>query len=257
MQTALIDTALILCGGRGTRLMEKTGDMPKPMLPINGIPMLVHIMWHYMKHGVTNFILPVGYLGEYFYFFFNNYAKPLEIGLTHATYEFQDCRVVVIDTGEETLTGGRVFLSIPFLPPEFYLTYGDGISTVDVTQSARMLKNYDKIDCVITAVNPPARFGALEIDMYNYVTSFTEKPTTESLINGGFMAVRKSMLNDYFDLFEDIRQVNLEKHLLPILSSKGKVMAVRHYGYWQCVDTLRDYEQIQKDCRDGKFILEG
>lgn len=251
MQTVAIDTAVIMAGGKGTRLSEFTKSMPKPMLPVGGIPILVHIMRHYKKYGVTNFIIPVGYLGELVFTFFFNYGKILITGETHCDYEFEGCTVTVVDTGEETKTGGRLLRVKNFLPEMFYMTYGDGLSNVNIKSLSLAIENTDNdVLGIVTATHPPSRFGTMEIDDMGFVRTFKEKPTDLSWINGGFWALKKGVL----DFITGGDADSFEDDTMPLLCIRPRILAHLYVGYWHCIDTVRDLEQAEEDYRNGKFL---
>jgi glucose-1-phosphate cytidylyltransferase len=248
-QMAQIDTAVIMAGGKGTRLSEFTKSMPKPLLPVGGIPILVHIIRHYKKFGVDKFIIPVGYLGEMVFLFFFNYGKILITGETHCDYAFEDCIVTVVDTGEETKTGGRLKQLERFLPEMFYMTYGDGISNVNIKSLSVALEDTDiRVLGVVTAVHPPARFGMMTIDDVGFVRSFNEKPPEHAWINGGFFALKKEVLE--FIMGDE----SFENDTMPILCIEPRILALQYLGYWHCIDNLRDLEQAEEDYYNGKFL---
>lgn len=221
----MIDTAVILAGGKGTRLSEKTKETPKPMLQVGGIPILTHIINQYEKYGVTKFLILAGYLGEQIIDYY---------------YTFEN--VDVIGTGVETQTGGRLLRASPYLPQRFYLTYGDGISTVNPVSVENIHVLYPLL-VTLTAVRPVPRFGTLKISNSGMVREFSEKQEhMSSWINGGFMVVEKAIL-------KYIRgdETNLEKDVLPQLAKNEQLAAYKYSGYWHCIDTLRDLEKAEAD----------
>lgn len=244
--------AVILCGGKGTRLSEETGLRPKPMVEIGGKPILCHIMDIYSKHGVNEFILALGYKGDFIKEYFSNYfqrSSDFTIDLSTGGVEYHkklkaDWKVTCVDTGAESMTGGRLLNLKPYLENEehFMLTYGDGVSDVDITKLYEFHKNHGKAASV-TAVRPVARFGEMAIDG-TQVTSFAEKPQTQvGWINGGFFVLN----HEIFKYIESEATV-LEKEPLEGLTGTNDLMAYQHEGFWQCMDTLRDKEFLHGLC---------
>jgi glucose-1-phosphate cytidylyltransferase len=240
---------VILCGGLGTRLAEETSIKPKPMVEIGGRPILWHIMKIYEKHNFTDFVLALGYKGEYIKYYFLNYhsrQSDLYIDLRSGNVNFsnpnsEEWSVSLINTGEKTLTGGRLLRLKNFLKDEntFMLTYGDGVSNIDITELLKFHKSHGKI-ATISAVKPSARFGGLKIDD-GKVTNFKEKPQSgEGYINGGFFVFNKEIFNFIKDDNEMLEHDPLEK-----LVELNELMAYQHEGYWQCMDTIRDKESLQ------------
>jgi glucose-1-phosphate cytidylyltransferase len=240
---------VILCGGLGTRLAEETSIKPKPMVEIGGRPILWHIMKIYEKHNFTDFVLALGYKGEYIKDYFLNYhsrQSDLYIDLRSGNVNFsnpnsEEWSVSLINTGEKTLTGGRLLRLKNFLKDEntFMLTYGDGVSNIDITELLKFHKSHGKI-ATISAVKPSARFGGLKIDD-GKVTNFKEKPQSgEGYINGGFFVFNKEIFNFIKDDNEMLEHDPLEK-----LVELNELMAYQHEGYWQCMDTIRDKESLQ------------
>jgi glucose-1-phosphate cytidylyltransferase len=240
---------VILCGGLGTRLAEETSIKPKPMVEIGGKPILWHIMKIYEKHNFTDFVLALGYKGEYIKDYFLNYhsrQSDLYIDLRSGNVNFsnpnsEEWSVSLINTGEKTLTGGRLLRLKNFLKDEntFMLTYGDGVSNIDITELLNFHKSHGKI-ATISAVKPSARFGGLKIED-GKVTNFKEKPQSgEGYINGGFFVFNKEIFNFIKDDNEMLEHDPLEK-----LVELNELMAYQHEGYWQCMDTIRDKESLQ------------
>jgi len=240
---------VILCGGLGTRLAEETSIKPKPMVEIGGKPILWHIMKIYEKHNFTDFVLALGYKGEYIKDYFLNYhsrQSDLYIDLRKGNVKFsnpnsEDWNVALINTGEKTLTGGRLLRLQNFLKDEatFMLTYGDGVSNINITELLKFHKSHGKI-ATISAVKPSARFGGLKIED-SKVTNFKEKPQSgEGYINGGFFVFNKEVFNFIKDDNEMLEHDPLEK-----LVELNELMAYQHEGYWQCMDTIRDKESLQ------------
>ena len=241
--------AVILAGGRGTRLSEETGLRPKPMVEIGGRPILWHIMKIYAAHGVTEFIICLGYRGWQIKEFFLNYGRlssDLTIDLATGGTEVlrpaaEPWRVTLIDTGEDTQTGGRLARVAHLLREEeaFCLTYGDGVGDVDIAASLAFHRAHGRL-ATVTAVVPPGRFGALERHG-NSVSAFTEKPAGDGgMINGGFFVLSPKVLDRIAG-----DATLWEQEPLKRLAADGELMAFDHRGFWQPMDTLRDRDQLQ------------
>ena len=241
---------VILCGGLGTRLSEETQVKPKPMVEIGGRPMLWHIMKIYERHGLSDFMLALGYKGEVIKDYFLNYharqsdltvhLKSGKVDYTNPTAE--DWRLSLIDTGANTMTGGRLLRLKPHLQfgGTFMLTYGDGVSNADITKLLAFHRSHGRL-ATVTAVRPPARFGDLRIEN-NRVTHFEEKPQAgEGWINGGFFVFEPQVL----DFIADDTTI-LEKAPLEQLAQRGELMTYQHPGYWQSMDTLRDKQALEE-----------
>jgi glucose-1-phosphate cytidylyltransferase len=246
----------ILCGGLGTRLSEETQIRPKPMVEIGGRPILWHIMKIYEKHGFTDFVLALGYKGEVIKDYFLNYharqsdltahLKSGKVDYTNPTAE--DWHVTMVDTGDATQTGGRVLRLKEHLASSgtFFLTYGDGVSDIDLKAVLAFHKKHGKL-ATVTAVRPRARFGDLRIEN-DRVSRFEEKPQTgEGWINGGFFVFEPGV----FDYIADDATL-LEKEPLEQLAKKGELTAYQHAGYWQSMDTLRDKHALDELIASGK-----
>jgi glucose-1-phosphate cytidylyltransferase len=235
---------VILAGGLGTRLSEETHLRPKPMIEIGGKPMLWHLMKIYSAQGINEFIVCAGYKGfiikEYFanYFLHNSDATfdLLNNKLTIHHSNAEPWQVTVIDTGEQTMTGGRLRRVKKFLDNEtFCLTYGDGLSDVKIQETISFHRKHGG-KATITAVQPPGRFGVLEINTQDRVNSFLEKPQGQGTwINGGFFVLEPSVI----DLIADDTVV-WEKKPLEELAAQKQLHAYKHEGFWQCMDTVRD-----------------
>ncbi len=245
----------ILAGGFGSRLAEETEIRPKPMVEIGGRPILWHIMRHYAAHGFRDFAIALGYKGEFIKKYFVDYCS-LNSNLTVSPAtgeierhggEVEDWRVDLIDTGQKTLTGGRVKRLAPYLGNEtFMLTWGDGVSDVNVEKLMEFHRSHGKL-ATVTAVRPPARYGHLEFDG-DQVAEFSEKPqTAEGWINGAFFVLEPAVL-DYIDGDD----VMFEHAPLQNLARDGELMAYRHDGFWQCMDTLREKHLLQELWSSGK-----
>lgn len=241
--------AVILAGGRGTRLSEETGLRPKPMVEIGGQPILWHIMKIYAVHGVTDFVICLGYRGWQIKEYFLNYGRlssDLTIDLASGSVEVlrpaaEPWRVTLIDTGEDTQTGGRLARVGHLLRDEeaFCLTYGDGVGDIDIARALAFHSAHGRL-ATVTAVVPPGRFGALE-RTGDRITAFTEKPAGDGgLINGGFFVLSPAVL----DRIEGDETL-WEQAPLKGLAHDGELMAFDHHGFWQPMDTLRDRDQLQ------------
>jgi glucose-1-phosphate cytidylyltransferase len=240
--------AVILAGGMGTRLSEETEIKPKPMVEIGGRPILWHIMKHFAHHGVHEFIVALGYKGDLIKRYFVDYSRinssftvQLRTGdiLRHHPCD-DDWVVHLVDTGLATMTGGRLKRLARLLGNEtFMLTYGDGVTNVNVEELIRFHHKHKKL-ATVTAVRPPARYGAMAFEG-DRVTQFDEKPQTgEGWINGGFFVLEPTVL-------EYIKgdAVHWEREPLERLAAEGQLMAHRHEGFWQCMDTLRDVRLLE------------
>jgi glucose-1-phosphate cytidylyltransferase len=238
----------ILAGGLGTRLSEETEVKPKPMVEIGGKPILWHIMKYYRHFGHRDFVVAMGYKGEYIKRWFADYASltsnlTIDLGrgeIERHADEVPDWRIELIDTGQNTATGGRIKRLAPYLASETCMvTWGDGLSTVDLDDLLAFHRRHGKL-CTLTAVRPPARFGALEIDG-DMITSFTEKPQTgEGWINGAFFVMEPGVF-DYIDGDD----TQFEHAPLERLAKDGQLMAYRHSDFWQCMDTVRDKKLLE------------
>lgn len=241
--------AVILAGGFGTRLSEETHLRPKPMIEIGGRPILWHIMKMYSSHGVNDFIICCGYKGYVIKEYFANYF----LHMSDVTFDMADnrmevhekkaepWRVTLVDTGEDTLTGGRLKRVAAYLKDEeaFCFTYGDGVSDVDISASIAFHKAHGKL-ATITAVQPPGRYGALALSGMK-VTGFTEKPRGDGgLINGGFFVLSPKVLP-----LIDNDLTSWEGAPLENLAKQGELMAFEHAGFWQPMDTLRDRNHLE------------
>lgn len=242
---------VILAGGLGTRLSEETVTRPKPMVEIGAYPILWHIMKGYLAHGFDDFVICLGYKGYFIKEYFANYRlhnSDVRIDFRDgAAVEVLDARpdpwrVTLIDTGENTQTGGRLKRVARYLDGQsFMLTYGDGVSDVDIKALLAFHKTQGK-KATITAVRPMGRFGSLSIDPRGKVRSFVEKPAGDGgWINGGFFVMEPGML-DYIEGDATI----LEREPLERAAAEGELAAYQHAGFWSAMDTLRDKEHLQK-----------
>jgi glucose-1-phosphate cytidylyltransferase len=239
----------ILAGGVGTRLAEETEIKPKPMVEIGGRPILWHIMAHYSRYGFNEFAIALGYKGEVIKKYMVDYCA-IESDLTvnlrtgevdkHDNDAHPDWRVDLIDTGQATLTGGRIKRLAPYMNGEtFMLTWGDGVSDVNLDKLLAFHRAHGKL-ATVTAVRPTARFGHMEFDG-DRVQAFSEKPqTAEGWINGAFFVLEPAV----FDTI-DGDATQWEREPMEGLARDGQLMAYRHTGFWQCMDTLRDKKLLQ------------
>mgnify|MGYP001822350384 CR=1 FL=1 len=240
--------ALILAGGTGSRLSEETVSRPKPMVEIGGRPIMWHIMKHYAHYGHADFLIALGYKGEFIKRYFSEYAhlaSDLTVDLRdgkvirHSQEPEEAWNVSLIDTGLNTHTGGRIRKMAPFIDGTFMATYGDGVADVDINRLIEFHREQGKL-ATLTAVRPPARFGSLEFDG-DSVTSFTEKPQMgEGWINGGFFVLEPEVL-DYIEG----DGIDFSKDPLMSLAKDGELAAYNHESFWQCMDTQRDMVYLQ------------
>ena len=241
--------AVILAGGRGTRLAEETSLRPKPMVEIGGRPILWHIMKIYAAHGIQDFVICLGYRGWQIKEYFLNYAlhsSDLVVDLAARSVEVlrpaaEPWRVTLVDTGDDTQTGGRLRRIRHLVGDDdtFCLTYGDGVANVDITQQLAFHRTHGRL-ATITAVTPPGRFGALDCDG-DRVTAFTEKPVGDGgFINGGFFVLSPRV----FDRIEGDDTV-WEQAPLRSLAADGELRAWQHAGFWQPMDTLRERDYLE------------
>jgi len=240
---------VILAGGKGTRLAEETEVKPKPMVTIGGRPMLWHIMMHYAHYGHRDFYVALGYKGEVIKRYMVDYCSlhgDISVNLgsgqvtSHGNGHQQDWNIHLIETGEETQTGGRIKRMAPHIGNQtFMLTWGDGLSNVDLDKLLAFHRSHGRL-ATITAVRPPARYGRLDLEG-DSVARFAEKPQlSEGWINGAFFVLEPAV----FDYIEG-DQTSWETGPLEQLAREGQLMAYRHDSFWQCMDTLRE-----------KYILE-
>ena len=245
----------ILAGGLGTRLSEETGLRPKPMVEIGGKPILWHILNIYSAHGFNDFIIACGYKGEVIKDYFRHLyyqSADLLIDLENGSYtavnpQTPKWKVAVVDTGQETMTGGRLLRLRDYLSAgTFMVTYGDGVGNIDITKLLEFHKAHGKL-ATVTAVRPPARFGGLVFDG-DHVAEFSEKPqASEGWINGGFFVFEPGVL----DYMEDDTTI-LERAPLENLARDNQLVAYRHSDFWQPMDTVRERQLLEGLWTSGK-----
>jgi len=246
---------VVLAGGRGTRIAEESATRPKPMVEIGGKPLLWHIMSLYASHGCREFVVACGYKGEMVKEYFRNvfhHTSDFTVDLSDGSIAVVggarlDWRVSVVDTGLDTMTGGRLARLRDWIGEgTFMCTYGDGVGDVDIGELLRFHKRHGRL-ATVTAVRPPARFGGLVVDG-DQVTQFTEKPQAEAgWINGGFFVFERGFL-DYLEGDQTV----LEREPLERAAAEGQLAAFRHEGFWQPMDTLREKELLESLWQSGR-----
>jgi glucose-1-phosphate cytidylyltransferase len=249
--------AVILAGGLGTRISEETHLKPKPMIEIGGKPVLWHIMKMYSHHGIHDFVICCGYKGYVIKEYFANYF----LHMSDVTFDMSEnkmevhqrkaepWRVTLVDTGDETMTGGRLKRVQKYLKNEeaFCFTYGDGVSDVDITALVEYHQEHGKL-ATLTAVYPPGRFGALDLDANSEVQSFVEKPKGDGgMVNGGFFVLSPKVI----DLITDDQTI-WERYPLEVLAKQHNLRAFQHTGFWQPMDTLRDKTLLEDLWQSGQ-----
>ncbi len=241
--------AVILAGGKGTRISEESLLRPKPMVEIGGMPLLWHIMKIYSYYGINDFVICLGYKGYIIKEYFSNYF----LHMSDVTFDMKEnkievhqnkvepWRVTLVETGSETMTGGRLLRVKKYIGNEtFCMTYGDGLSNVNILKLLAFHKNHEKL-ATLTVIHQPSRFGLMDFDG-DLVKSFREKSVTDgNWINGGFFALEP----DVFDLIADESTV-WEKEPLEKLAAEQNLCAYKHEGFWHCVDALRDHEKAEE-----------
>lgn len=251
---------VILCGGRGTRIREVSEIMPKPMIAVAGYPIIWHIMKYYAHWGHQEFVLCLGFKGGMIKDFFLNYearTRDLTIALGkeraieyHGDNVEQDWRVTLADTGLDAMTGARVRQAARYLEGEenFMLTYGDGVGDIDLDQLLEFHLAHGKV-LTVTGVRPPGRFGEMAHDENGLVAEFNEKPQAGAgRISGGFFVCRKEL----FDYLEPRDDLMFEQEPLRRLVQERQMMVYEHDGFWQCMDTPRDYSLLNNLCKQGE-----
>lgn len=248
--------AVILAGGFGTRIAEESDHKPKPMVEVGGRPLLWHIMKSYSQHGIRDFIVCLGYKGyivkEYFYNYYRH-TSDLQIDLGTGEHrvlnsQAEDWRIALIDTGQQTMTGGRLKRVAQHIGDEtFCLTYGDGLADVDISAAIALHRERGRL-ATVTAVQPPGRFGVLNMADDNLVSSFEEKPRDEvGWINGGFFVLDPGVMP-----YISGDGSSWEEEPLCNLASDGQITAFQHRGFWQPCDTLRDLRLLESLWQSGR-----
>ena len=240
---------VILAGGKGTRISEYTNVIPKPMVPIGNFPIIWHIMNIYASHGFNEFILALGYKSDVikdYFIKFNSLNSDLTVNLANGNIQIHqnkslNWKVTLVDTGEETMTGGRLKRLKHYLDEDtFMLTYGDGLANVNIKKLLDFHLINNKL-VTMTAVRPTARFGELELNS-NIITSFKEKPQLkDGWINGGFFVMQR----EFIDFIKGDNEM-LERKPLEYVAKNNQLIAFKHEGFWQCMDNKRDLENLQK-----------
>ncbi|ADV47273.1 glucose-1-phosphate cytidylyltransferase [Nitratifractor salsuginis] len=248
---------VILAGGYGTRISEETEVKPKPMVQIGGKPILWHIMKIYSHYGFNDFVILLGYKGYYIKEYFANYflhQSDITIDLQNNHMQVHDnhsepWRVTLVDTGLDAMTGSRIKRAQRHIGNEtFLLTYGDGVSNVDISKTVEFHRKHGKT-LTMTAIQPEARFGNLEIKTDDSVQAFVEKPRSEGgWINGGFFVCEPGL----FDYLDENDGCVFEQAPLQRMAQKGEITAYKHMGFWQCMDTLRDNQKLNQMWKEGK-----
>lgn len=246
---------VLLCGGQGTRIGEVTqGLLPKPLVPVNGQPILWHIMDSYARQGYRDFVVCAGHLGDKIKdYFFHYRMRNADIRVETATGAVEllptgamsDWSVLIADTGVETMTAGRLSRVAHHLDDQpFFLTYGDGLSNIDLNELFAFHRRHGRL-ATITGVAPPGRFGELHLEG-DQITRMMEKPDqTGRYINGGFMVLERSFIERYCS-GSDADSVMLERAPLERAAADGELMMFRHDGFWQCMDTMRDWKLLNR-----------
>ena len=253
--------AFILCGGQGTRLREHTELRPKPMVEIGGRPIVWHIMKGYTQHGITDFVLCLGYKAAVIKEYFLNYHAmmtdfTINLGHRHrlelheAASVEESWRVTLADTGEDAMTGARVKRASKYMENDddvFMVTYGDGVSDVDIGALLEFHRSHGKL-ATLTGVRPPSRFGELNCEGNN-VVSFSEKPPLgQGLINGGFFCFQR----DFLRYLSDSKNCVLERDPLETCAADGQLCLYEHLGFWQCMGTYRDWMTLDAQWQSGE-----
>jgi len=247
---------VILAGGLGTRISEETSVKPKPMVEIGGMPILWHIMKTYSAHGLNDFVICLGYKGHVIKDFFRNYvlrSSSVTFDLKNNSIEIHDqtsepWKVTLVETGDETMTGGRIKRARPYIGDDaFCLTYGDGVSNVDITELIKF-HQCQKAMATLTAVQPPGRFGVISLSAnQNRIDEFKEKPAGDGAwINGGYFVCEPAV----FDFIDGDTTV-WEQEPLRDIAHKGELCAYRHPGFWQPMDTLHDKHYLETVWQSG------
>ena len=251
---------VILCGGFGTRIRDVAQDIPKPLIPIGRLPILWHIMKHYAAHGHKDFVLCLGYRGDLIKDFFVNYQSHISdftvtLGKNnilefHGSHDEADWRVTLADTGLKAMTGARVKRVQKYLKgeKEFFLTYGDGVSDINLDDLLKFHRSHGRT-LTMTGVRPSSRWGEVEIANGGQVLEFNEKPQASAgLINGGFFVGNQAL----FNFLDDREDLVFEQEPLQNLVKQKELMLFEHAGFWQAMDTYRDFKYLNKVLEDGR-----
>ena len=247
--------AVILAGGFGTRISEESHLRPKPMIEIGGRPILWHILKLYSAHGINEFVICCGYRGYMIKEYFANYvlhSSDVTVDartgqITYHSSQAEPWRVTLVDTGSDTMTGGRLARVRPYLRNRFCMTYGDGVADIDITAEIAFHLAHG-CEATVAAVTPPGRYGALDLSPDGRVRRFTEKPPgEEGRINGGFFVLEQSVLDRIAGDSTPFEGAPLEG-----LAADGQLVAFRHPGFWQAMDTLRDRTALEKLWAEGR-----
>lgn len=251
---------VLLCGGYGTRIRDVADDIPKPMIPIGGLPILWHLMKYYAQFKYSEFVLCLGYKGQSIKNFFMNYgAYTRDFTVTlgsgrdiefHSDHREIDWRITLAETGLGTMTGGRVSKIKKYIGDDdnFFLTYGDGLGDIDLNKLLAFHKRHGKI-LTVTGVRPPGRFGEMVVDDDSVIKEFNEKPQAGGgCISGGFFVCRKEI----FDYLSDSDDLVFERGPMQALARDGQLVLYKHDSFWQCMDTYRDWELLNDMYDNGK-----
>ena len=239
---------VILAGGLGTRISEESHLRPKPMIEIGGRPILWHVMKIYAAHGISDFVICLGYKGYQVKEYFANYVLhssdvTIDASSGEITYHqtlAEPWRITLVDTGTDTMTGGRLKRVAPYLSEQFCMTYGDGVGNIDITAEIAYHRAHGDL-ATVAAVTPPGRYGALDVSESGVIKQFVEKPRgDEGVINGGFFVLNRAVL----DLI-DGDETSFEGPPLEALAANGQLHAYRHGGFWHAMDTLRDRNHLE------------
>jgi glucose-1-phosphate cytidylyltransferase len=240
---------VLLAGGLGTRMREETEYKPKPMVEVGGRPVLWHLMKSFASHGLTDFVVCTGYRGDVIKDYFLNYGARMNdftahLGKSthievHGNHTEIDWKVTVADTGPSTMTGGRVKRVAKYIYGRFIVTYGDGLADVDLKALLDFHEEHGKL-ATVTTVRPLSRFGVMDLDKTGQVQQFREKPQTDDYVNAGFFVFEPQVL-DYLDEDCVLEQAPLER-----LAAEGQLMAYRHEGFWQPMDTYREFTMLNE-----------
>jgi glucose-1-phosphate cytidylyltransferase len=251
---------MILCGGLGTRLREETEYRPKPMVEVGGRPILWHIMKIYAAHGFKEFVLCLGYKGAMIKDYFLNYetfAKDFTLTLGnakklkfHNAHTEEGWKITFVETGAAAMTGMRVLRALPYIKSEnFALTYGDGVADIDLKAELAFHRKHDR-QATVAAVRAPSRFGEMVIDNQGQVSRFREKPDVAAAYNGGFFILKRDGLEAYLKPADE--SLVWERQPLEKLAQRKQLKAFQHDGFWQPMDTYREFEMLNKLWSEGK-----